>query len=56
MLAPERQDAGIWCLAGCSPEERKAFKEKLDLGMVDVFRYFKSYKKLIIPGLVIGLK
>lgn len=43
-VAPEKQDAGIWCLAGCSPEERKAFKEKLDLGMVDVFRYLNPTK------------
>ena len=43
-VAPEKKDAGVWCLAGCSPEERKAFKEKLDLGMVDVFRYLNPTK------------
>lgn len=36
--APTKKDAGIWCLAGCSPEERKAFKDKENLGLVDVFR------------------
>lgn len=36
--APTTKDAGIWCLAGCSPEERKAFRDKEDLGLVDVFR------------------
>ena len=36
--APTMKDAGIWCLAGCSPEERKAFRDKEDLGLVDVFR------------------
>lgn len=43
-VAPEKKDAGIYCLPGCSPEEREAFKEKLDLGMVDVFRYFNPNK------------
>lgn len=43
-VAPEKKDAGVWCLAGCSPEEREAFKKKLDLGMVDVFRYFNPTK------------
>lgn len=43
-VAPEKKDAGIYCLPGCSPEEREAFKEKLDLGMVDVFRYFNPTK------------
>ena len=36
--APTKKDAGIWCLAGCSPEERKAFRDKENLGLVDVFR------------------
>lgn len=43
-VAPEKKDAGVWCLAGCSPEERTTFKEKMDLGMVDVFRYFNPTK------------
>lgn len=43
-VAPEKKDAGIYCLPGCSPEEREAFREKLDLGMVDVFRYFNPTK------------
>ena len=43
-VAPEKKDAGIWCLAGCSPEEREAFKKKLNLGMIDVFRYFYPTK------------
>lgn len=40
--APENKDAGIYCLAGCSPEERKAFKDKENLGLVDVFRKLNS--------------
>lgn len=36
--APAKKDAGIWCLAGCSPKERKAFRDKENLGLVDVFR------------------
>lgn len=43
-VAPERMDAGIWCLAGCSPEERMAFKDKKDLGLVDVFRWLNPNK------------
>lgn len=36
--APTTKDAGIFCLAGCSPEERQAFRDKESLGLVDVFR------------------
>lgn len=43
-VAPEKKDAGVWCLAGCSPEERATFKEKMDLGMIDVFRHFNPTK------------
>lgn len=43
-VAPEKKDAGVWCLAGCSPEERATFREKLDLGMIDVFRHFNPTK------------
>lgn len=43
-VAPEKKDAGIYCLAGCSPEERAAFKKKLDLGMIDVFRHLNPIK------------
>ena len=43
-VAPERMDAGIWCLAGCSPEERIAFKDKKDLGLIDVFRWLNPNK------------
>lgn len=43
-VAPERMDAGIWCLAGCSSEERMAFKNKKDLGLVDVFRWLNPNK------------
>lgn len=43
-VAPEKKDAGIYSLAGCSPEERDAFKRKLDLGMIDTFRYFYPTK------------
>lgn len=43
-VAPEKKDAGIWCLAGCSPEERAAFKDKKDLGLIDVFRYLNPLK------------
>ena len=42
--APTKKDAGIWCLAGCSPEERKAFKDKENLGLVDVFRWLNPNK------------
>lgn len=42
--APARIDAGIWCMAGCSPEERKAFRDKEDLGLVDVFRALNPNK------------
>lgn len=60
-VAPKKQDAGIFSLAGCSPEERQAFQEKLDLGMVDVFRqlyptkidytWFSNRSKKKIKGL-----
>lgn len=43
-VAPEKKDAGVYSLAGCSPEERVAFKKKLDLGMIDVFRHFNPTK------------
>lgn len=43
-VAPERIDEGIWCLAGCSPEERLAFKDKENLGMTDVFRWLNPNK------------
>ena len=43
-VAPEKKDAGVWCLAGCSPEERATFKEKMGLGMIDVFRHFNPTK------------
>ena len=39
-VSPKKIDAGIRCLAGTSPEERAAFQDKLDIGMIDVFRYF----------------
>lgn len=42
--APTKKDAGIWCLAGCSPEERKAFRDKENLGLVDVFRWLNPSK------------
>ena len=41
--APTKKDAGIWCLAGCSQEERKALRDKEDLGLVDVFRRLNPF-------------
>lgn len=43
-VAPERIDAGIRCLAGCSPEKRLAFKDKKNLGLVDVSRWLNPNK------------
>lgn len=43
-VAPERIDAGVWCLAGCSPEERLAFRDKKNLEMTDVFRWLNPNK------------